>query len=77
MDSHAIEQATSQAPMELVRSQNYIGTAEELLEMFAQYRDVGLEYVVLSNASGMVGGTAEAEKRIPDFLRLAEGLAKL
>ena len=77
MDGDLLEQRTSQVPMELVRQENFMGTTDSLLETFAEYRDHGLEYILLTNATGMAGGIPEAEKRMPDFLRLAEGLRKL
>lgn len=64
-------------PAELMFEHAFMGTAEEILDLFSDYRRAGLEYFVLANGTGMAGGMAEAEARMPDFLALTEGLAKL
>ena len=51
--------------------------AGDIAARVAPYADAGLEYVVLANLSGLVGGLAEVHARAPEFgalVRLLRGL---
>ncbi len=66
-----------QIPYELVEEGRFSGNVQELVEQFAAFAQQGLQYLVIANVTGSVGGTKEAEARASDFPDLVKHLAEL
>lgn len=64
-------------PFEMVQQVLFIGNAQELGEQFQGYADAGLEYAVLANLTGVVGGMDEIMARGADFPELINTLREL
>ncbi|MEM9134146.1 MAG: LLM class flavin-dependent oxidoreductase [Actinomycetota bacterium] len=64
-------------PFEMVQQVLFVGNAEELATQFEAYAKAGLEYMVMANITGVVGGMDEIMARGADLPHLMATLREL
>ena len=64
-------------PFEMVQEVLFLGNAEELATQFEAYAKAGLEYMVMANITGVVGGMDEIMARGADLPHLMATLREL
>jgi len=76
-DPEALRKIATEIPPAILDEFNFMGNAEELFETFEGYARAGLEHVVLASVTGVAGGMAEIEARMPELIKLRSMLSKL
>jgi len=77
LDPDHLRELAPTIPFELVEELKFVGSATEIADRVSGYADNGLEHVILSNATGAVGGLDEIEANTKEFLALIAALRKL
>lgn len=77
LDPDVLRKVALEMPFELFNEFFWCGSPAELAERVAGYVANGCEHVVLSNGTGLAGGAAEFEARIPDLFALRQLIAAL
>jgi phthiodiolone/phenolphthiodiolone dimycocerosates ketoreductase len=77
LDPDVLREIAPKIPAELVEDARFHGSVDELMEQFQVLADAGLEYVVLCNVTGSIGGAERAERFAPDFAELVKRLRDL
>ncbi|MAG31723.1 MAG: LLM class flavin-dependent oxidoreductase [Deltaproteobacteria bacterium] len=77
LSADALRELAPKIPHELLEEGRFCGSVEELVEQFAAFARQGLEYLVIANVTGSVGGRKQAETHASDFPELVKRLAEL
>ncbi|MUL63794.1 oxidoreductase [Mycobacterium sp. CBMA 234] len=74
IDPEQLRELAPTIPFELVEEFMFIGNATEVADRIGGYVDNGLEHVILSNATGTVGGLAEINSTTTELMNLVANL---
>jgi phthiodiolone/phenolphthiodiolone dimycocerosates ketoreductase len=77
LNAERLREIAPTIPVEIVEEILYLGNAEEIANRARAYADAGLEYAILGNFSGIVGGATEVQQLIPDFIHLVNLLKEM
>ncbi len=77
LDPEMLRELAPTIPFEMVDEVLFIGNADELAEQFSDYAKAGLEYLVLANLTGVIGGMDEIMARGADLPQLMATLREL
>jgi phthiodiolone/phenolphthiodiolone dimycocerosates ketoreductase len=77
LDPDVLREIAPKIPSELVEDARFHGNVDELMGQFQALADAGLEYVVLCNLTGSIGGAERAERFAPEFAELVKRLRDL
>jgi phthiodiolone/phenolphthiodiolone dimycocerosates ketoreductase len=77
MDEQTALSHVKAVPTEVVRAMVLHGTPEEIVEQAAEWRDHGLRYLVLANASTLQRSLRNGLAAMPAFTRAVRRLNKL
>jgi phthiodiolone/phenolphthiodiolone dimycocerosates ketoreductase len=74
LDPEPLRELAPRIPVELVEEVLFIGNARELADRFAEYARSGCQHLVFAFMTGLVGGMAEVQARIPALGALCQEL---
>ena len=77
LDADELRDLAPTIPFEMVQQVLFIGNAEELASQFEDYARNGLEYMVMANITGVVGGMDEIMARAMELPQLLGVLGEL
>lgn len=77
LDPEELRALADKIPFELFDEFFWCGNPEELTARMELFVAQGCEHAVLTNGTGLAGGAAEFEARVPDFFRLHTMIAAL
>jgi phthiodiolone/phenolphthiodiolone dimycocerosates ketoreductase len=77
LDPDTLRDIAPTIPFELVEEFYFIGSAAEIVERVGPYADNGLEYAVLANATGIVGGLDEITANMSQLVSLRHKLGAM
>lgn len=77
LDAAMLRRLAPTIPFEVVEEFVFMGSVDEIAERLGGYAERGCQHVVLANLTGLVGGAAELQARMPDLLGLRQALAEL
>lgn len=77
MDPQVLREVAGKIPFELFEEWIWAGNSEELTGKMEAYAKQGCEHVVFTNVTGLVGGPAEFQARIPDLISLRQQVGAL
>ncbi len=77
LDPDMLRDIAPTIPFDMVKEVLFVGNAEELATQFEDYAKAGLEYIVMANITGVVGGMDEIMARGADLPELMSVLREL
>jgi len=77
LDADELRDIAPTIPWQMVQEVLFVGNAEELTSQFEDYAKAGLEYIVMANLTGVVGGMDEIMARGEDLPHLMNTLREL
>ncbi len=77
LDEQTVLSYTSDVPLSLLQEGAFTGTPAEVIEQVAEWRDRGLRYVVVCNASAMQPNLRRGLAASVPFARILRGLRQL
>ncbi len=77
LDPDELRDLAPTIPFEMVQQVLFVGNADELATQFEGYAKAGLEYIVMANLTGVVGGMDEIMARGADLPQLMNTLRDL
>jgi phthiodiolone/phenolphthiodiolone dimycocerosates ketoreductase len=77
LDPEELRELAPTIPFELVEEFMFIGTPTEIADRVSGYADNGLEHLIFSNLTGIVGGLDEINANTKEFATLVTALAEL
>ncbi len=77
LDPDMLRDIAPTIPFDMVKEVLFVGNAEELAGQFEDYAKAGLEYIVMANITGVVGGMDEIMARGADLPELMNVLREL
>lgn len=77
LDADDLRDIAPTIPWQMVEEVLFVGNAEELATQFEAYAKQGLEYIVMANLTGVVGGMEEIMARGEDLPHLMNTLREL
>ncbi|MBW2244793.1 MAG: LLM class flavin-dependent oxidoreductase [Deltaproteobacteria bacterium] len=77
LDAGMLRELAPRIPFELVEEGLFVGNVPDLVEQIAAFSHQGLQYLVIANITGTVGGSEEAQARASAFVELVKRVAEL
>ena len=77
LDPEELRELAPKIPFELVEEFMFVGNATELVDRIGRYADYGLEHVILTNATGTVGGLDEINANATELVSLVAALREV
>lgn len=77
IDPEVLRETASKIPFELFEEWIWAGNSEELTTRMESYAQQGCEHMIFTNVTGLVGGAAEFQARVPDLIALRQQVGAL